>query len=581
MLSFIQFITESPIKWVPGQKDWKTVTGQQHTYSVEHRPISWLKTTDRTIPSREKKVLDKVRSGGEMDMIVAGADGTIHDGHHRRKMALKYHDKDHVIPIQVHRLKEDWDDKPAMKGWMSPSGVAHMFSHHGEHRHNHHPEYIKQGGKHGDSLEHAQAKGFVRFGANANSFHGQHHFVHYDDTHPKGRETALKALQYMRPKHNDEVAVSGRGGLFKKGKANRTVMGQLGREAVVPASKAAEMIRAGKNTKPAPRPKPAPVQRKEMSPEERQAWIASIKDHLPKGMRTEAFLEEEHLPVKIKQHPKNPSAYLAYHGRKRVGAAITWNDLNHGKFSIYKSETHPDYRQKGVMSQIYHHIEKTTGKQLHPASALSDDGHKFWSKYRPEAVKDDLRNHAHKLKDKDVSHPTHGPGKIERVGAGGVLARMPNGNNYHLSKDHDEVKKHLYGISESIDPAKLKKAMNHNDAYHILDSHEGTRGGTPAAGGCGVLAHALHKHLKGSKLVDIHNKTTGGTEHVGVHHGDHVYDAYGAHPVKHFVSRFQKREGVRGELEMTPHDPKRTANSEISTHPGTVAKMHAHLQKYL
>ena len=136
-------------------------------------------------------------------------------------------------------------------------------------------------------------------------------------------------------------------------------------------------------------------------------------------------------------------------------------------------------------------------------------------------------------------------------------------------------------LSESIDPKKLKKAANHNDAYHILDSHEGTKGGTPAAGGCGVLAHALHKHLPGSKLVDIHNKTTGNTEHVGVHHGDHVYDAYGAHPAKHFVSRFQKREGVHGDLEMTDHHPKRTANSGISTHAGTAAKLHAHLQKHL
>jgi hypothetical protein len=145
---------------------------------------------------------------------------------------------------------DDQDVKRPMKGWMSPSGNAHMFSHQDEHRKNHHPEYIKQGGKDGDSLEHAQAKGFVRFGANANSFHGQHHFIHYDDSHPKGRETALKALHFMKPQHDDPVAVSGRGGLFKNGKKNTTTMNQLSQEAVVPASKAAELIRKGKNTAP-------------------------------------------------------------------------------------------------------------------------------------------------------------------------------------------------------------------------------------------------------------------------------------------------------------------------------------------
>lgn len=442
-------------------------------------------------------------------------------------------------------IAEIWKPERAIKGWMSPSGTAHLIDPHTEHKDSHHPEYLKQGGKQGDHLQHAQAKGFVRFGGNINSMHGFHHFVHYDAKHPEGKKTALKALRYMKPDHNDEVTVSGNAGVFKKsaktGKLykNAKAVKELDRDAIMPAS------------------------------------------HAYRHLQSEAFLEEEHLPVKIKQHPKNPSAYLAYHGRKRVGAAVTWNDLNHGKFSIYKSETHPDYRQKGVMRQLYHHIEKTTGKQLHPASALSDDGHKFWSKYRPEAVKDDLRNHTHKLMGKDVSHPMHGPGKIERVGSGGASVRMPNGNTYFLKKDHDEVKKHLNDISESVDSAKLRKAANHNDAYHILDSHHGTKGGTPAAGGCGVFAHALHKHLPGSKLVDIHNKNTGHTEHVGVHHGDHVYDAYGAHPAKHFVSRFQKREGVHGDLEMTDHHPERTAKSDISTHPGTVAKMHSHLGKFL
>lgn len=153
------------------------------------------------------------------------------------------------------------------------------------------------------------------------------------------------------------------------------------------------------------------------------------------------YITEEDLKIKIKS-PRE-GVYTAHQGRKRVGAAITWNDVGHGKFGIYKSETHPDYRKKGVMRQLYNHIEKTTGKTLHPASALSDAGHKFWSKFRPEAVKDDLRNHHDKLIGKDVHHPTHGPAKIDSVGSGGVMGRMANGHTYFLKKDHPEVTKHL------------------------------------------------------------------------------------------------------------------------------------------
>ena len=125
---------------------------------------------------------------------------------------------------------------------------------------------------------------------------------------------------------------------------------------------------------------------------------------------------------------------------------------------------------------------------------------------------------------------------------------------------------------------RIKKATSSNAAYKILDSHPSTKGSTWQAGGCGVLAHALHKHLPGSKLVDVHNKKTGHIEHVAVHHGEHIYDANGATPTKHFIKKFAKRELKNHEdLELTPHDPKRAAKSEISTHPSLVDKMHKHL----
>ena len=295
-------------------------------------------------------------------------------------------------------LKEDDDDyrinRHPIKGWMSPSGVPHMISQYHEHKDNHHPEYLKQGGKQGDQVQDAQAKGFVRFGGNYSHVHGNHHFVHYDKRHPQGRETAIKALDYMRPHHTDPVTISGSAGIYDrtKGKRNATAMKQLGSSSQVSAREAMALLKKGRSTA-----------------------------------------------------PRVPHARLQ---------------------------------------------ENALGRKL-KASTTGD-----------------------------------------------------------------------------------------NDSYKILDSHPHTKGSTWQAGGCGVLAHALHKRMPGSKLVDVHNKKTGHTEHVAVHHGDHVYDADGATPAKHYLKNFAKREmKSHHDLELTPHDPARTKKSEISTHPGLVDKTYKHLEK--
>lgn len=154
-------------------------------------------------------------------------------------------------------ILEDDDDyrinsgSSSIKGWMSPSGVPHLIHHDTEHKNDHHPEYLKHhGGKQGDQVQDAQAKGFVRFGGNYSHVHGNHHFVHYDKRHPKGRETAIKALQYMKPHHDDPVTVSGSAGIYDraKGKRNATAMRQLGSSAVVKASHAMELLKKGKST---------------------------------------------------------------------------------------------------------------------------------------------------------------------------------------------------------------------------------------------------------------------------------------------------------------------------------------------
>ena len=114
---------------------------------------------------------------------------------------------------------DDYSDQ--IKGWMSPSGKVHNVKSGHEHFDNHHPEYLRIAAQkklptNGRlSLQAAQKHGFVRFGKLRGSIHGPQPFVHYDSRHPQGAETAMKALRYMEPEHDEQVSLSGRAGLWK------------------------------------------------------------------------------------------------------------------------------------------------------------------------------------------------------------------------------------------------------------------------------------------------------------------------------------------------------------------------------
>jgi len=161
-------------------------------------------------------------------------------------------------------------------------------------------------------------------------------------------------------------------------------------------------------------------------------------------VRTIVELVEEHEPlnISIRQDHKDPHMFHAHHNGQRVATATWWKDLEHGKPSIFKSVTRPDYRRRGVMAHLYRHIEKHIGTPLTPASALSDEGHAFWSHYRPEAVKDDLRNHRDKLLGKPIRHDKYGPGVIDRVGARVAMAKKENGDEYPANREL--LKRHGY-----------------------------------------------------------------------------------------------------------------------------------------
>ncbi len=106
MKGFLQFIIETPgVKWVPGAKNWTSISGQKHEYHVEHRPLNSLHGTDVTLHHRVKKLVDRVKKSGEVDMMEISPKGEILDGHHRHKMALKFHKPTDHVPVQVHTVK--------------------------------------------------------------------------------------------------------------------------------------------------------------------------------------------------------------------------------------------------------------------------------------------------------------------------------------------------------------------------------------------------------------------------------------------------------------------------------------------
>lgn len=93
----------------------------------------------------------------------------------------------------------------------------------------------------------------------------------------------------------------------------------------------------------------------------------------------------------IRLESARSGAVRAIAGKRIVGSASAWHDCN-GRFCILQSYVRPDYRRRGVARAMYEAIERESGKQLVPATSLSDEAFEFWKRYRPEAVAEDLRH---------------------------------------------------------------------------------------------------------------------------------------------------------------------------------------------
>ena len=167
-----------------------------------------------------------------------------HASHPHAKKLVEYDDD--VWSTTPHYKKDFSQD---IKGWMSPSGVPHLFNRWDEHRSNPHPEYEGEG----DSMEDLQKAGFVRFGNNI-SIHGHHIYLHYDKKHPQGKATALKALRFLKPHWDDPVTISDSPALWKISDKtgniyrNRKAFKQLGSESTMPAVEALAWLKSGKKS---------------------------------------------------------------------------------------------------------------------------------------------------------------------------------------------------------------------------------------------------------------------------------------------------------------------------------------------
>lgn len=102
-----------------------------------------------------------------------------------------------------------------------------------------------------------------------------------------------------------------------------------------------------------------------------------------------AKLAKKHADVRVEKGPLG--MYEAKVGNKVVGKAYPWED-SRGQYVMQNVRVSPNFRNRGVGRALYSEIERMTGRQLSPATSLSDDAFEFWKRYRPEAVAQDLRH---------------------------------------------------------------------------------------------------------------------------------------------------------------------------------------------
>lgn len=110
--------------------------------------------------------------------------------------------------------------------------------------------------------------------------------------------------------------------------------------------------------------------------------------------------------------------FTAYVGRKVAGKLIV--DRYAKPLAVFKVVVNEPFRRQGVGTALYRAAEEAFGK-LVPSGTYSDDAFHFWNKYRPETVKDDLRQHRDILIGQKVSERGM-TGTVKDVSKEGVTA---------------------------------------------------------------------------------------------------------------------------------------------------------------
>ena len=204
---------------------------------------------------------------------------------------------------------------------------------------------------------------------------------------------------------------------------------------------------------------------------------------------------------------RDDSMFTAYAGRRIVGRLIV--DRYAKPLAVFKVAVDEPFRRKGVGTALYRAAEEAYGP-LTPSGTYSDDAFKFWSSYRPDAVKYDLRRYkdllmGRKVEDRGMS------GTIVDVGEKGVTAQIDgkaegevNSQFWTRNVDHLLPKgspKFSTMRWDTVDGKRVLRLESKRSAREIIESVTGT----PA------------KPL-GTKLAGAAIKTKDGKIHVGAVH---------------------------------------------------------------
>jgi len=195
----------------------------------------------------------------------------------------------------------------------------------------------------------------------------------------------------------------------------------------------------------------------------------------------------------------NRHTAVAMVGKKTVGRASAWEDSN-GRWVILKVMVQEAYRRRGVATELYKSIEKTSGRTLQPAVSLSDDAFKFWKSFRPEAVANDLR-HRPELVGRKAQKDGR-VGTIIRASGGGAMIEYDDGNTKIGTQSWISRAK----LDEHLLPEVQKSPeRDHEDAFRTTGFW-----GNAGAGSI-VMARDTGRILLPHRSVDVLEPGTWGT----------------------------------------------------------------------